>query len=125
MWASTPTNVVRIRIGASVFVGLCRRADRVVRPYGCILFRIGTIRFAILYRTGGVEPHPYANVENLTNFPKSCDFAGVFCGYAEASMLLFQLFLNAFSQLKNTVDPQHDINRHDDVERHIRIAAVA
>ena len=33
MWASTPTNVVRIRIGASIFAGLCRRADRVVRPY--------------------------------------------------------------------------------------------
>ena len=33
MWASTPTNVVRICIGASVFAGAYRRADRGVRPY--------------------------------------------------------------------------------------------
>ena len=33
MWASTPTNILQIRIGAFVFAGACRRADRVVRPY--------------------------------------------------------------------------------------------
>ena len=33
MWASTPTNGVRVRIGASVFAGTHRRADRAVRPY--------------------------------------------------------------------------------------------
>ena len=33
MWASTPTNGVRIRIGACNFAGADRRADRGVRPY--------------------------------------------------------------------------------------------
>ena len=40
MWASTPTNGLRICIGAFVFVGVPCRADRVVRPYGCVPFRI-------------------------------------------------------------------------------------
>ena len=40
MWASTPTNGLRICIGAFIFAGAPRRADRVVRPYGCIRFRI-------------------------------------------------------------------------------------
>ena len=47
MWASTPTNVARICIGAFIFAGASRRADRVVRPYGCICFRIGAYNFAI------------------------------------------------------------------------------
>ena len=34
--ASPPTSIVRIRIGTFVFVGACRRADRGVRPYGCV-----------------------------------------------------------------------------------------
>ena len=54
--ASTPTNVVRIRIGASVFAGLCRRADRVVRPYGCARVCIGASGFATSYRAGGACP---------------------------------------------------------------------
>ena len=32
MWASTPTNIVRIRIGASVFVGTYRRAGQSSAP---------------------------------------------------------------------------------------------
>ena len=59
MWASTPTNVVRIRNGAFVFAGAYRRADRGVRPYGCIRFRIGAHNFAAAYRAGGAEPLPY------------------------------------------------------------------
>ena len=54
--------MVRIRIGAFVFVGAFRRADRVVRPYGCIPFCIGAHGFAILYRTGGVDPRPYGSI---------------------------------------------------------------
>ena len=42
--ASTPTNVVRICRGTFVFAGAYRRADRVVRPYGCIPFRIGAFQ---------------------------------------------------------------------------------
>ena len=57
--ASTPANSVRIRIGASVFVGTHRRADRVVRPYGCVRVRIGTVEFSASYCAGGVEPRPY------------------------------------------------------------------
>ena len=34
--ASIPTSVIRIRIGAFVFAGVYRRADRGVRPYGCV-----------------------------------------------------------------------------------------
>ena len=59
MWASTPTNVVRIRIGAFVFVGARRRADRVVRPYGCVPVRFDTVEFLALYCAGGVLPRPY------------------------------------------------------------------
>ena len=59
MWASTPTNVVRIRIGAFVFVGARRRADRVVRPYGCVPVRFDTVEFLALYCAGGAEPRPY------------------------------------------------------------------
>ena len=70
--ASTPTNVVRIRIGASVFAGAYRRADRVVRPYGCIPFRIGAHRFATSCRAGGVEPHPYANLKVLRIWRDFC-----------------------------------------------------
>ena len=44
MWASTPTNVMRIRRGTFGFAGVYRRADRVVRPYGCIPFRIGAFQ---------------------------------------------------------------------------------
>ena len=64
MWASTPTNGVRDRIGAFIFAGAYRRADRVVRPYGCIPFRIGAHGFATLYRAGGVEPRPYGSIGN-------------------------------------------------------------
>ena len=56
--ASTPTNSVRIRIGASVFAGASCRADRVVRPYGCIRICIGSSKFATLYRAGGASPSP-------------------------------------------------------------------
>ena len=59
MWASTPTNVVRIRIGAFVFVGARRRADRVVRPYGCVPVGFDTVEFLALYCAGGVLPRPY------------------------------------------------------------------
>ena len=41
---STPTNGLRICIGAFVFACASRRADRVVRPYGCIPFRIGAFQ---------------------------------------------------------------------------------
>ena len=70
MWASPPTNVVRIRIGASVFVGAFRRADRVVRPYGCMPFRIGARGFAMLCRAGGAEPRPYVTTKNAKNHLK-------------------------------------------------------
>ena len=56
--ASTPTNVIRIRIGTFVLAGASRRADRVVRPYGCIPFRIGAFIFVTLCGTGGAEPSP-------------------------------------------------------------------
>ena len=69
IWASTPTNGVRGRIGAFVFVGAYRRADRVVRPYGCIPFRIGAPISATLYRAGGVEPLPYADFADSTRSP--------------------------------------------------------
>ena len=58
MWASTPTNMVRIRIGAFVFAGASCRADRVVRPYGCVPFRIGVCGFAPLCSAGGACPAP-------------------------------------------------------------------
>ena len=45
--------MVRIRMGAFVFVGAYRRADRVVRPYGCVPFRIGAFKFVSLYRRAG------------------------------------------------------------------------
>ena len=63
--ASPPTNVVRICRGTFVFAGAYRRADRVVRPYGYIPFRIGAHRFATSCRAGGVEPRPYANLKVL------------------------------------------------------------
>ena len=66
MWASPPTNGVRVRIGASVFVGLYRRADRVVRPYKTLrVFADGVCRFAIAFCAGGVEPLPYGNSGGL------------------------------------------------------------
>ena len=71
--ASTPTNGVRIRIGASVFAGASCRADRVVRPYGCLPFRMGSCEFAILYRAGGVEPRPYGSFGNAV---KTCEKTG-------------------------------------------------
>ena len=63
--ASTPTNVVRFRIGTFVFASVYRRADRGVRPYGCGRIRMGAREFAALYRAGGVEPRPYANWGDL------------------------------------------------------------
>ena len=69
MWASTPTNVLRFRIGAPVFACAFCRADRVVRPYGCVRVYIGAREFATLYCAGGVEPLPYGN-------------GGGFCGFA-------------------------------------------
>ena len=68
MWASTPTNIVCVRIGAFDFAGAYRRADRVVRPYGCVPFRIGAPVSATLYRAGGVEPLPYGNWDRLYGF---------------------------------------------------------
>ena len=62
MWASTPTNVVWIRIGAFVFAGAYRRADRVVRPYGRVRVRMGASKFVTLCRAGGVEPRPYTKL---------------------------------------------------------------
>ena len=46
--ASTPTNGLRICIGVFVFAGTSCRADRVVRPYGCVRVRIGAYGFAML-----------------------------------------------------------------------------
>ena len=46
--------------GAPVFVGAFRRADRGVRPYGCVPLRIGAPVSATLYGAGEVEPLPYA-----------------------------------------------------------------
>ena len=69
MWASTPTNIVCVRIGAFDFAGAYRRADRVVRPYGCVPFRIGAPVSATLYRAGGVEPLPYADFADSTRSP--------------------------------------------------------
>ena len=57
--ASTPTNIAHVRIGAFVFAGASSRADRGVRPYGCIPFCIGAFNFVTLCRAGGVEPRPY------------------------------------------------------------------
>ena len=54
--ASTPTNGLRICIGAFVFAGTSRRADRVVRPYGCVRVCIGASGFATSYRAGGACP---------------------------------------------------------------------
>ena len=58
MWASTPTNGGRVCIGAFIFVGIFRRADRVVRPYGCVRVRIGACGFVTLYRREGQAPPP-------------------------------------------------------------------
>ena len=64
MWASTPTNVVWVCIGACVFAGASCRADRGVRPYGCIPSRIGADNFPALCRREGVEPLPYGSTGN-------------------------------------------------------------
>ena len=45
-------------------------ADRGVRPYGCIPFRIGAPKFVTLYRTGGVEPRPYGSLGNAVKICK-------------------------------------------------------
>ena len=62
--ASTPTNVVRIRIGAFVFAGAYRRADRVVRPYGRVRVCMGASKFVTLCSAGGVLPCPYGSIGN-------------------------------------------------------------
>ena len=54
--ASTPTNMVRIRQGAPVFMGAFRRADRGVRPYGCARVCVGAPKFVTLYRREGQAP---------------------------------------------------------------------
>ena len=51
--------------GASVFTGASCRADRGVRPYGCVPLRIGAPVSATLYGAGEVEPLPYAAGVNL------------------------------------------------------------
>ena len=58
MRVSTPTNVLRVCIGAFVFAGAYRRADRVVRPYECVRVCIGAFKFATSYRAGGASPAP-------------------------------------------------------------------
>ena len=58
MWASTPTNMKCICIGAFVFAGASCRADRVVRPYGCVRVCIGVFYFVTLCRAGGASPAP-------------------------------------------------------------------
>ena len=50
---------MRIRIGAFMFAGASCRADRVVRPYGCVRLYIGAYWFAALYCAGGVESLPF------------------------------------------------------------------
>ena len=67
MWASTPTNVLRVCIGAFVFAGAYRRADRVVRPYGCVPFCIGACRFSALCRAGGAIPSPTLRLNNTSS----------------------------------------------------------
>ena len=67
MWATTPTNVVRFRIGAFVFAGAPCRADRVVRPYGCVPFCIGACRFSALCRAGGASPSPTLRLNNTSS----------------------------------------------------------
>ena len=51
----TSTRAVGIQILLKPYSknGRASRADRVVRPYGCIPFRIGTVKFAVLYRREG------------------------------------------------------------------------
>ena len=61
---STPTNGLRICIGAFVFACASRRADRVVRPYGCVRVCIGARKFATLYRAGGAEPQICSLIAN-------------------------------------------------------------
>ena len=72
MWASTPTNGVRDRIGAFIFAGAYRRADRVVRPYGCIPFRIGARKFAV-FSAGRGKPRPYVTA-NKKDVPFGTSF---------------------------------------------------
>ena len=69
MWASTPTNGLRICIGASVFAGAYHRADRGVHPYGCARVRIGACGFAVLYRRADRGVRPYTNSENCRKIP--------------------------------------------------------
>ena len=59
MWASTPTNILRIYRGAFVFAGARRRADRVVRPYREFYDFAEGVRFCEYILPGGVEPLPY------------------------------------------------------------------
>ena len=41
---------------------IAQRADRVVRPYGCMPFRIGVCGFAIVPRAGGTSPLRYDEI---------------------------------------------------------------
>ena len=73
MWASTPTNIIRIRIGASGFAGAYCRADRGVRPYKMFYgFADGSCNFAGASCAGGVEPLPYGNCGRLYGFALAC-----------------------------------------------------
>ena len=58
------------------------RADRVVRPYGCVPFRIDAPTSATLYRAGGVEPRPYAGLVDSTRSPKA--YAGLLLPTAQS-----------------------------------------
>ena len=89
--ALTPTNIVRFCIDAFVFACAVRRADRGVRPYGCGRFRIGAYDFVMLYRAGGVEPRPYANLMVLRLSRRSCG--------AKKTSLVGRLFLYFFFAL--------------------------
>ena len=60
------TSVFTIRCGKPA---IAQRADRGVRPYGCVRVRRGAREVATVYRAGGVEPRPYGN-------------GGRFCGFA-------------------------------------------
>ena len=76
--ASTPTNVVRVCIGASAFVGASCRADRGVRPYRCVRVCIGAVKFVIFYRAGGVKLRPrkfrkfYEIADRAFNLASAC-----------------------------------------------------
>ena len=68
MPTSTRTWHVRFTTHCGKFTN-APRADRGVRPYGCIPFCIGASKFAMLYRAGGAEPLPYANLVDSTRSP--------------------------------------------------------